>query len=160
MATLPRLWLRASGNARLGLVRDPRYVDRMAPVLKSVDNRGTEYVIQLNHQEVANLGADAAKLYTADQEQVSEWWESLADASDSRFTPAGGAHVPARCHGGLSGAHSGGNGHVNARAATSHPPGRAADHIARRGTARISAPARCGMHHGARGIRRREPRRR
>jgi hypothetical protein len=83
-------WLKSSGNAVLGLIRDPRYDDRrMAPVLRLTDDRGGEVVIQLTHQEIDDLRADAAKLFNADQEHVTAWWESFSDGPDKR------PHLPA-----------------------------------------------------------------
>jgi hypothetical protein len=98
MATLPchpppPRWSKSSGNATIGLIRDPLHVDRMAPVLQVTDDRGGVLVIQLSAEEVRDLHADADRLMAADQEQVGDWWKQLADGADGRpRLPA--AHLP------------------------------------------------------------------
>jgi hypothetical protein len=81
---MTRRRLRSSGNARLGLIVDPRYSNRMAPCIKLTDDRGTEYVVQLSAEEVRDLHADAGKLMDADAEQVDRWWRWFLDGADSR----------------------------------------------------------------------------
>jgi hypothetical protein len=86
MATpkLPPRWLRSSGNAVFGLIRDPRYPNRMAPCIRLTDDRGRPLVIQLSAEEIRDLHADADKLMDADAEQVATWWKWLAAGSDGR----------------------------------------------------------------------------
>ena len=58
---LPRR-LRSSGDATLGLIRDPHHADRMAPVMQCTDTTGRRLVVELCAAEVRDLRGDADKL--------------------------------------------------------------------------------------------------
>ena len=68
---------RSSGDAALGLTRDPRRPDRMAAVLTCTDDQGRFVRVALSPIEVRNLHHDAQELLDADAEQVSRWWYEL-----------------------------------------------------------------------------------
>ena len=79
--------IHSSGDAMIGLGRDHRHPDRMRALLTFSDRGNRSYQVDLAPIELRNLLADALKMLTADQAEVSTWWRRLT-ADDPPGTPA------------------------------------------------------------------------
>jgi hypothetical protein len=75
---------RSSGDASIGVTRDPQVDDRMSAALIVTDTTGKQYTIDLTLDDVKNLHADLATLLGARQSQVDQLWQRLADGRDGR----------------------------------------------------------------------------
>ena len=76
--------LRSAGNSAAGITRDPVLDDRMAAALRFSDTTGAHHVVELTLPDVRNLFQDLMVLLGANQEQVPQWWQRLADGRDGR----------------------------------------------------------------------------
>ena len=75
--------LRSAGDASVGITRDPVLNDRMTAALTFTAN-GKHYTVELTLDDVKNMFADLTTLLGANQQQVSQWWQRLADGRDGR----------------------------------------------------------------------------
>ena len=75
---------RSMGDAGIGLIRHPQADNQMSAALTCSLNSGKRLIIDLTLDDTRNLFADLAKLLGADQTQVSQWWQRLADGRDGR----------------------------------------------------------------------------
>ena len=80
--TAPRR-LRSAGDASVGVTRHPIAHDRMSAALRFTAS-GAHYTVDLTLDDVKTMFADIATLLGANEQQVSQWWQRLADGRDGR----------------------------------------------------------------------------
>jgi hypothetical protein len=69
--------LTSSGDAKIGLTRDPAAHDRMRAVLTFRDVAGRGVVVELAPSDLRGILHDALKLVSADNREVRGWWAAL-----------------------------------------------------------------------------------
>jgi hypothetical protein len=74
----------SSGNASIGVTRDPVPDDRMAAALTLTSTTGAFLVIDLTLDDTRNLFVDLVRLLGANAAEVSDWWRKLSARRDGR----------------------------------------------------------------------------
>ena len=75
-------FLRSAGGASVGLARH-RTENRMVPLLRFETREGKQFQVELTPDDVRGIGHDIVMLLSADQAEVTAWWQALADGSDA-----------------------------------------------------------------------------